>query len=151
MNTVTVELIHKLQTEHIPDDRISTAHAACSGALRFTLMTSADGKGWVQVNEFDCYADAKAAALKLSDTQFCDVRVIATVDAFVLRQVSFQAELPAYSIQYDEQEPPFTMHGLSLAVIANKVRGKAKRIRVWSPAGVQLIDTKFGDTYKLVG
>ncbi len=42
------------------------------------------------------------------------------------------------------------MQASSLAEVANRIRGKGLRFKVWSPAGVQLIDTLFGDTYGLV-
>jgi len=38
----------------------------------------------------------------------------------------------------------------SLAEVTNKIRGTGKWFKVWSPLGVQLIDTMFGDTYGLL-
>lgn len=38
----------------------------------------------------------------------------------------------------------------SLAELSNIVRGKGRRIKVWSPVGVMLIDTLFGDVYYLI-
>lgn len=38
----------------------------------------------------------------------------------------------------------------SLAEVTNKVRGMGKRIKIWAPGGLLLIDTKFGDSYTLV-
>lgn len=37
----------------------------------------------------------------------------------------------------------------SLAEVCNEVRGEGNRIKIWSPSGVQLVDTKFGDIYCL--
>lgn len=41
------------------------------------------------------------------------------------------------------------MHADSLAELATKLRGRGKRIKVWSPSGMQLIDTEYGDVYAL--
>lgn len=39
----------------------------------------------------------------------------------------------------------------SLAHLANLVRGRAKhRVKVWSPVGIMLIDTLYGDAYALI-
>lgn len=42
------------------------------------------------------------------------------------------------------------MHAESLAEVTNRIRGKGKHFRVWSPAGLLLIDTAYGDNYGLV-
>ena len=55
-----------------------------------------------------------------------------------------------YTVRYNESEELSKVAALSLAELANKVRGKADRVRVWSARGVQLVDTKFGDAYDLV-
>lgn len=53
-----------------------------------------------------------------------------------------------YAVEVDGKQ--MRIKADSLAALANLVRGKGKRIRVWSPAGIELIDTTFGDAYNLV-
>ena len=56
---------------------------------------------------------------------------------------------PLYDVQYDENDR-IKISAWSLAELTNSIRGKAQRIRVWAPSGMQLIDTKFGDVYNLI-
>lgn len=53
-----------------------------------------------------------------------------------------------YTVQIDDIVSK--VEAVSLAEVANRIRHTGKHFRVWSPAGVLLIDTKFGDTYGLV-
>lgn len=53
-----------------------------------------------------------------------------------------------YTVQCDD-EAPKTIYATCLAELAHKVRGKYDTVKVWSPAGLMLINTKFGDTYKV--
>ena len=53
-----------------------------------------------------------------------------------------------YTIQFD-LDPPTVIEADSLAHVCNQVRGKAERITVWSPSGLLVIDTKFGDQYEI--
>lgn len=53
-----------------------------------------------------------------------------------------------YTIEVDGVKEE--MHAESLAAVANKLRGRGKRIKVWSGVGIMLIDTLFGDIYGLI-
>jgi hypothetical protein len=55
-----------------------------------------------------------------------------------------------FVVKFDDS-PSHIVAAYSLAEVTNKIRGQAAgRIRVWAPSGVQLIDTKFGDEYRLI-
>lgn len=53
-----------------------------------------------------------------------------------------------YNVEIDGIES--TICADSLAALANLVRGKGKRIKVWSSVGIMLIDTQYGDAYDLI-
>lgn len=53
-----------------------------------------------------------------------------------------------YTVEIDDTITD--IEAASLAALANIVRGKGKRIRVWSSSLIPLIDTKFDDVYNLI-
>lgn len=53
-----------------------------------------------------------------------------------------------YTVEIDGRESKVEVE--TLAELANKIRGTGKHFRVWSPTGIPLIDTKFGDAYGLI-
>jgi hypothetical protein len=50
-----------------------------------------------------------------------------------------------YTVEQDGK--PGTVLAKSLAEACDYLRDSAKRIKVWSPAGILLIDTLYGDAY----
>lgn len=76
------------------------------------------------------------------------------VDSSKPRTMQSKAQMNRYNIDIDGKM--FDLNADSLAAVVNQIRqiirdnGKAKRVKVWSQAGIMLIDTEFGDTYGIL-
>ena len=66
----------------------------------------------------------------------------------MVRLMEFNLLLPLWTVAIDGIERQ--IENASLAGVANAIRGTGKHFRVWSPQGVLMIDTEFGDIYGLI-
>ena len=114
-----------------------------NGSVRVEVSTVTQGMRWL-VQKASEYNDAYVTWFK-ADAAEPEVIIVMSI-AGIYYKLRGTDEM--YKVEIDGVRS--CLKADSLAALCNLVRGKGKRVKVWSPANLEMIDTAFGDAYNLI-
>lgn len=113
------------------------------GAVREVFNAVTPAMAWL-VNKAREYNDGYVTWFEREDAEPDTIIMMCIAGIyFKLRKLKH-----TYTVEIDGVQS--NVMALSLAEVANQIRGKGKRFKVWSPVGLPLIDTLHGDNYALI-